>query len=431
MAASQASRRAATPAAGPSGWAMMPPPAAKIRSVEPTRRVGAGRLPRRSGRTRTPASRCRACPRTAASGRPAPRRSTLSSDSQNLLREAVDVQVVGAGQPPDLLPGDVGPAEQRVARETAPAVAVARGSAAGVSGASSIMPTRPTRVEARHHAGAARLRTRSWRRRISSSSPVMLKANITFLPVRSAWSLTTRMHGARPARRTGSAGPSACSSSSLMKSIPASHERPDQRRRLLGREADARLDDGADQRPPLDAGEPARALDAELRAGIGVGERAGQARGRAAAARRTASARTGCRRPSASRLGSDGPILSSGQDSVTRARAPGRRPALRGSRPPAATARRRPRPRAPAPRPGPPARAFSSGVSPGTGDEGAARLLAGHRLGRRARVEGGLERGSRPRCGPDRSRQGLPRRPFAPTCPWRPVRQWGRPSPGP
>jgi hypothetical protein len=46
--------------------------------------------------------------------------------------------------------------------------------------------------------------------------------------------------------------------------------------RLLRPEADAGLDDGADQRPPLHTGKPAGTLDSEPRAGIGVGEGAGQ-----------------------------------------------------------------------------------------------------------------------------------------------------------
>jgi hypothetical protein len=46
-----------------------------------------------------------------------------------------------------------------------------------------------------------------------------------------------------------------------------------QRRRLRGGEADARLDDRADQRPARDAGEPPRAVDAELRVGEGRGVR--------------------------------------------------------------------------------------------------------------------------------------------------------------
>ena len=45
--ASQASRMARTPAAGPSGWAMMPPPAVTIRSGERRPGVGGRRLPRR------------------------------------------------------------------------------------------------------------------------------------------------------------------------------------------------------------------------------------------------------------------------------------------------------------------------------------------------------------------------------------------------
>ena len=57
-----------------------------------------------------------------------------------------------------------------------------------------------------------------------------------------------------------------------MKSMPASARSRDQRARLLRRQPDARLDDRADQRPAVDAGKPARALDAEARARIALGE---------------------------------------------------------------------------------------------------------------------------------------------------------------
>ena len=160
------------------------------------------------------------------------------------------------------------------------------------------MPTRPTELRLTITQVPPRASTRSWWRRISSRSPVMLKAYITFLPVRSAWSLITAHHRPRPASSNGQCGPSACSSSSLMKSIPASHSVPTSVGRLLRREADARLDDGADQRPALDAGEPARALDAELRAGIGLGEGRRQAQVEQAQAGELPAARTGCRRPS-------------------------------------------------------------------------------------------------------------------------------------
>ena len=58
---------------------------------------------------------------------------------------------------------------------------------------------------------------------------------------------------------------------------PGGGELGDQRGGRLGVEADRRLDDGADQRPALDAGERAGAGNAELRAGVGGGEGLGQA----------------------------------------------------------------------------------------------------------------------------------------------------------
>ena len=81
---------------------------------------------------------------------------------------------------------------------------------------------------------------------------------------------------------------------------PRLDQRPDQAGRLLGREADARLDDRADDRPALDAGQPSGPLDAELRAGVGLGEGGGQVEVDQLQARRTRAARTGCRRRSPS-----------------------------------------------------------------------------------------------------------------------------------
>ena len=66
------------------------------------------------------------------------------------------MHVVGAGEPPELLPGDVGPAEQRVAAEVAPAVAVGVDRQLRVAGDLG-HADEADRVEADHHAGAAEL----------------------------------------------------------------------------------------------------------------------------------------------------------------------------------------------------------------------------------------------------------------------------------
>ena len=64
------------------------------------------------------------------------------------------MHVVGARQPPELLPGDVGPAEQRMARQVAPAVAV-RVDRQLAEAAELDHADQPDRVQARHQAGGA------------------------------------------------------------------------------------------------------------------------------------------------------------------------------------------------------------------------------------------------------------------------------------
>ena len=70
----------------------------------------------------------------------------------------------------------------------------------------------------------------------------------------------------------GQCGPSDCSSSSLMKSIPGLGQRAHLRRRLLRVHADARFDNGADERPFVHLRKPARSRNAKLRALIAVEE---------------------------------------------------------------------------------------------------------------------------------------------------------------
>ena len=71
-----------------------------------------------------------------------------------LVAQAVDVHVVGARQPPDLLPGDIGPAEQRMPGQGAPAVAVGMDRQVRVP-AQLDHADEADGVEARHDAGAA------------------------------------------------------------------------------------------------------------------------------------------------------------------------------------------------------------------------------------------------------------------------------------
>ena len=102
-----------------------------------------------------------------------------------------------------------------------------------------------------------------------------LKANITFLPVRSAWSLMTRIT-ARTRSSNGQLGPSDCSSSSLMKSMPASQSCLTSAAVASASRPTLGLMMVPISGPAVDAREPARARDAETRAGIGCLAKAGR-----------------------------------------------------------------------------------------------------------------------------------------------------------
>ena len=109
------------------------------------------------------------------------------------------------------------------------------------------MPTRPTELRLAITQVPPSASTRSWRRRISSRSPVRLKANITFLPVRSAWPSIAAHH--RAGALVERAGRAVGLQLVVLDEVDAGvAELGDERRRRLGVEPDARLDDGADQR---------------------------------------------------------------------------------------------------------------------------------------------------------------------------------------
>ncbi len=96
-------------------------------------------------------------------------------------------------------------------------------------------------------------------------------------------------------------------------------EHADLRRRGFGGHADARLDDGADERPAINAGEGARAGDAELRSLVRVEKCRRKREVQQLEAGEGACSSERLPATVASRLGSDGPMLCSGQESVTSA----------------------------------------------------------------------------------------------------------------
>ena len=160
--------------------------------------------------------------------------------------------------------------------------------------------------------------SRSWRWRISSSSPVRLKAYITFFPVRSAWALITRIT-ASTRSSNGQCGPFACNSSSLMKSMPPSHSDatsdavsagPNPTLGLMMVPISGRCSTPVRRRVPSmpKRGPPYRSAKDCGR--------------RMSSTRRPVNCRSSNRLPPtvASMLGKDGPRFSIGQDNVTRAR---------------------------------------------------------------------------------------------------------------
>ena len=190
---------------------------------------------------------------------------------RELVLQAVDVHVVGAGEPPESSARPRRTSRAADGGRGSPSRCGGRGSAARLKRPSSIMPTSPTEFRLAIRQVAPWARSVSWRRRIWSRSPVRLKANMAFLPVRSASASMTRIT-ARTRSSKGQSGPSDWSSSSLMKSIPASHSSCDS----------AAVSSGS--RPTLGlmmvpmSGRPSTPAsrrvpgDAEARAGIGVGE---------------------------------------------------------------------------------------------------------------------------------------------------------------
>jgi hypothetical protein len=71
-----------------------------------------------------------------------------------LALQSIDMHVVGAGKTPDLLPRHVGPAEQRMPGEIAPAIAMRVDRQFAEPGQLD-HPDEPDRIQARHQAGSA------------------------------------------------------------------------------------------------------------------------------------------------------------------------------------------------------------------------------------------------------------------------------------
>ncbi|MCE3250816.1 MAG: hypothetical protein K0R41_4641 [Geminicoccaceae bacterium] len=193
---------------------------------------------------------------------------------RELVAQPVDVDVVSACKPMDLVPGLELEAQSRAAAEEAPAVAVAVDRECRVAAqprdAGGADP-----VEADHDAGAA-----------LAGDEIVPREHLVDLagdvegehgpPAGSPGVPADHRHHRLDALREGAVGRIAHEFVVLDEVDAALHELVDEFRGLRRGEPDARLDDGADQRPAVDAGERARAGDAELRARVGPEQRGGK-----------------------------------------------------------------------------------------------------------------------------------------------------------
>ena len=184
-AASQACCRLRTPAAGPSGWPRMPPPAAKIRSVDPSSRYVSA-----AWRAVCPEEKTGMISQPAYGGgnigvrQARAERITLRPFAE-FVAETVDVGMVNAGKPPKLLVRDKAHADCRRPPIDAPPVAVAVDAQLRVRAQGLHRGQANEFMLAMMHV-PPRAMTWSCRCSIWSRSPVMLTAYMACLPVRSA-----------------------------------------------------------------------------------------------------------------------------------------------------------------------------------------------------------------------------------------------------
>ena len=187
-----------------------------------------------------------------------------------LVLQPVDVNLVDAGESPQRLVGAKLHPEQRMPRDRPPAVAVAV-DREGRMPAEVLDAHEPHAVEAHHHAGAPGREHHV----VVGQHPVEPVADVErdhHLAARLLRRLVHRLHhrldpvGERRMRRIGH------QLVVLHEVDSGERQRADEVGRLPRGEADARLDDRADDRPALHAGEPPRALDPELRTGELGGE---------------------------------------------------------------------------------------------------------------------------------------------------------------
>ena len=199
---------------------------------------------------------------------------TLSSDLREFALQPIDMHVVGAGQAPELLPSDIGPAEHRRAGQIAPAVTV------GVNRQIRYPPEfdhadKAHRVEARHDAGASQIADKI----VAVAHLIEIAREIEGIHDLLARSVGVTIddahHGPGPIVKR--AMRSIRLKFVVLDEVDASFAQGlGQGCCLVWPEADARLDDGADQRKVSDTGEASRSRNPEFRAGICVRECSGQ-----------------------------------------------------------------------------------------------------------------------------------------------------------
>ena len=176
------------------------------------------------------------------------------------------MHVVGAGQPPQLLPGGVVPAQGGRAIQVAPACAMRVDRQLRVT-AQLVQPHQPDRVQAGHHAGAAR----GQHDVVAAAHLVEVAGQVEGHHRLAAAAIGGAVHdGHHPLHPLleGAVRAVGLELVVLDEVDAAVDQRRDLLGGLLGVQAHAGLDDGADQRAARHAGQPARARHAEGRPGV-------------------------------------------------------------------------------------------------------------------------------------------------------------------
>ena len=232
-------------------------------------KIGRGRLPRRLGRGEHRHDRARFVGEHGVKA--FPRRGDRAVVAfGEFVANAVDMHVIRARQAPDFLPGDIGPSEQRVTRQVAPAISMSvdrqLAEARKLDHADEA-----DRIDAGHQARGAVFDERIMPVPHLVEVARQIKGEHHFLAAAQRVVVDHPHDGfdalVERARRTVRL------QFVVLDEIDAgAAEVIDKSRRLGGTQADARLDDGPDQRSSLNPCKAARPRDAKPRPRVGLGK---------------------------------------------------------------------------------------------------------------------------------------------------------------